>query len=83
LIGVCFKGNETLVRLLIDNGAHINAQNNLGTTPLIFATMYNKRTSVILLLEKGADKTITDNEGKTALDYASEKGFDEIVGLLE
>ena len=44
--------------------------------------MYNKVESVKLLVERNADINIKDNQGKTALDYAQEKGFIEIVDLL-
>jgi ankyrin repeat protein len=35
------------------------------------------------LLEYGADKSIVNDEGKTAYDYAVENGFEEIVELLK
>jgi ankyrin repeat protein len=35
-----------------------------------------------LLLEHGADKSIKTNDGKTAKDFAHEKGFTEIAELL-
>ena len=63
-------------------GENINAQNNLGTTALTFATMYNKEKSVRLLLDHGASTSITDHEGKTALHYALEKDYISIVSLL-
>ena len=83
LIGVCFKGNYHLAKLLIENGANINAINQLGTTPLIFATMYNRESVIKLLLEKGADTTIKDNDGKSAYQHALEKGFNNLLSLLE
>ena len=38
---------------------------------------------VSLLLELGADPSIQDNDGKTALDYAREQNLTEIVAILE
>ena len=35
------------------------------------------------LLEIGADKTIKDNEGKTAYDYAVEYGYMKIAEICE
>jgi uncharacterized protein len=35
-----------------------------------------------LLIEAGADKTIQDNEGLTALDYAKKMRANNLVGLL-
>jgi len=37
---------------------------------------------VRLLLERGADVEAKDNDGKTALQYAAEGGYDEIMKLL-
>ena len=77
------KDHDTLKRLLVANPKLVNTKDSRGFTPLIFATMYNQEKSVRLLLEKGADTTIQDNESKTALNYASEKGFQSIVDLLK
>jgi len=35
------------------------------------------------LLENGADKSIKDNDGKTAYDYAVENGNTELAELLK
>ena len=45
--------------------------------------MYNKPQIVKLLLKHNADKSIKDNDGKTALDYANEKGFQDIAEVLK
>ena len=55
----------------------------MGTTPLIFATMYNKEYIIKLLLNRDADKTIKDNQGKTAYAHALEKGFNNLLKLLK
>jgi ankyrin repeat protein len=67
----------------LNNGADVNLSNNNGTTPLIFSCMYNKIESVKVLIEHKADTSAKDSEGKTALDYARENSFSEIVDLLE
>ena len=36
-----------------------------------------------LLIEKGANLTITNNQGKTALDYAREYNHPDIVDILK
>mgnify|MGYP000860094070 FL=1 len=45
--------------------------------------MYNKINSVKLLLSKEVDVTIKDIKGKTALNYAQQKGFNDIIDLLQ
>uniref|UniRef100_A0A1X7SVV1 Uncharacterized protein n=1 Tax=Amphimedon queenslandica TaxID=400682 RepID=A0A1X7SVV1_AMPQE len=42
-----------------------------GWTPLICAATRGHTQVLTMLLEKGADITATDNDGITALDYAS------------
>jgi len=38
--------------------------------------------AIQLLLDNGADPTITDQKGKSALDYAREKDAELLVGLF-
>lgn len=58
------------------------AQN--GNTPLHVAALNGYTDIVRLLLEQpGIDTARTNNEGKTALDLAREKGCTEVVQLLE
>ncbi|WP_341222270.1 ankyrin repeat domain-containing protein [Polaribacter atrinae] len=83
LLGVAFKGNVEIAELLLKNNANINAQNNLGYTSLIFATIYNQPKMVAFLLQQNADSSLKDKENKSALEYAKEKDFTEIISLLE
>lgn len=52
-------------------------------TALICAAELNAIEAVAYLLEHGADKSHVSCEGKTAYDYAIEKGFTDIVELLK
>ena len=61
----------------------MNIQNRKGETALMIAVSNQYINIVIYLIEKGADVTIRNNNGKTALDIAREKNFDKIVSLLE
>ena len=36
-----------------------------------------------LLLDAGADRSIADRDGVTALEHARERGYDEMVALLD
>ena len=66
-------------RWLIEQGADVNARDNIGRTPLQWAAEYGRAESVRLLMGAGADPTMQDSTGKTALDIA--RGFStSIIG---
>ncbi len=51
-------------------------------TPLAYAVGAGREEAVRLLLEHGADPTVTDGSGKTILDLAKESGNSAILSLL-
>ena len=74
-----------VIRILVDHKANPNVQNRQGDTPLICATKYagGKAETVELLVKAGTDLSIRDNSGKTALDYARDKGQQEAIAIME
>lgn len=74
--------NVEFVQLLVENGAHINAQNSEGSSPLFLAVQMGKFEVVYYLLEKGADKTITDKNGLSPLELAITKNYSVFVELM-
>jgi len=71
-----------LIGLLLQAGAEINLQNDLGYTPLFLAVGSENGAVVELLLNTGADRTITSNTGTTPLALAREKESADIILLL-
>ena len=61
----------------------INARGSNGRTALIKAVMRNDATAVASLLSKGADPSLADSSGKTAIMYAMESNNEEIIALLK
>jgi ankyrin repeat protein len=49
LMGAAYKGDEKDVKLLLDNGANINATDAKGLTSMMYAVMFG-RISVIRVL---------------------------------
>jgi ankyrin repeat protein len=54
-----------------------------GTTPLIIAAQEGHLEVVNALLVAGADKALTNNQRRTALDEAKIKQYGEITALLK
>ena len=76
-------GHVDILKKIIDTHLaerdHLNAQDNHGQTALHMAAEGGMVNSVMLLLQKGADATILDDDGNTAYDLAQSP---EIRGLL-
>lgn len=74
--------NLDMVRLLLENGADVNAIDSAGKTPLMIAVGRGNVDAVRLLIEKGADVNRKDQERESALDKAKYKNYVDIVQLL-
>ncbi len=77
------RGNRDLVKLLLNNGANVNAKGTNGHTALMLASIKESNTEMVkFLLDSGANVNAANRGGKTALMYASKQGNKEIVQLL-
>ena len=76
------RGNLTVVRLLLEAGADVNAAKADGATALMVAAFNGHSEVVRLLLEAGADKNAAREDGVTALMAAPVAGHLEVVRLL-
>jgi uncharacterized protein len=59
-----------VMQLLLDHHAYIDAASPNGSTPLMMAAMYGNASAVKLLLESGADPSLKNDLGLTAIDFA-------------
>lgn len=72
-----------MVQALLAKHAYIDAESPNGTTPLMMAAHYGIEAVVATLLEAGADASIRNQVGLTALDFARLADRPDIVVRLE
>jgi len=78
-----FYGHSKIVKLLLNNGVVINAQNNSGFTAIHHAVENNQKEIIILLIEAKADISIANKKGMKPKDTALMKKYGAIVLLLD
>ena len=79
----CLHGNVDGTKLLVDNGAQIEALDDDGRTPMWRAIESGHTAIVRLLLEKGANPDSEPSNGDdTYLYHAASDGYIDIVGSL-
>jgi len=81
LIFASLKGYEDIVKFLIENGADIDAKDNLGATALMYAVDHLE--VVELLIKEGIDVKAKDNYGDSALSFALKKSSPGVISALE
>jgi ankyrin repeat protein len=88
LIAAAHRGHVDVVRALIAAKAPLNHVNNLGWTALLEAVVLGNggrdHTAVVeALVKAGADVTVPDRHGTTALGHARTRGYSQIARILE
>jgi ankyrin repeat protein len=76
-IACAYYACVSIIQLLVESGADVNAVTTDGTTPLMLAAQNAKSGVVDYLLKKGAKKDLKNRSGKSALDYAKISKDDE------
>ena len=82
LIRASRDGHETVARLLIDEGAEIDAWDSSRSTALIWASRIGHKSVAQLLIDKGADIEARNDSGSTALILALQRGHEAVAQLL-
>lgn len=88
LIPAAHHGHANVVRYLLTTGVPIDHVNYLGWTALLEAVILGDggptyQEIVRLLVQAGANPSIGDDQGTTALEHARSRNQHEIVGILE
>jgi ankyrin repeat protein len=76
------EGQAAVVRLLLANGAQVNARGLREETPLHMATYDGHREVAEVLLASQADLDARNTAGETPLHLAARKGYRDLVELL-
>ena len=71
-----------VIALLLEHHAYIDAASPNGTTPLMMAAQYGTDASAQLLLSEGADPTIKNQLGLTAVDFAMRAEREELARTI-
>lgn len=78
-------GTLDRMSVLLDRGANIDHQDNDGDTPLLCTLLRSSVALTALLLQRGADVSITNKRGQGVLHlaavYGSEEGLEELAKL--
>ncbi len=88
LIPASERGHVDYVRRVLTTGIDVDHINRLGWTALLEAVILgdggpDHQQIVRLLLAAGADPTIPDKDGVTALEHAQTRGYTALVRLLK
>jgi hypothetical protein len=75
-------GYDSIVGLLLDSGAQVDATDQAGRTPLHWAIVHGQTAVARLLLERGAGVGAVDESGFNALHTAVTVGDKDMVKLL-
>ena len=75
------EGRETVVRMLLENGADVHTKDD-DKTLLLWAAGEDRETFVRMLLENGADVNAEDGDGRTPLLEATGYGHEAVVRVL-
>ena len=76
-------GNLAIAKILLDNGADINATEECYNQNALHFAVLNKKTSITkLLLKNGCKTNVRNHEGLTGLEMALKKGFVDIVKMF-
>ena len=71
-----------MVRLMLQHHAYIDAESPNKSTPLMLASHYGHADVVRLLLQEGADPSLRNEQGLTAVDFARRAGRDDMADLV-
>ena len=79
--GVGVPAAVSVVDLLLNSGAPLDAVDDRGRTALMIAADLGHDEMADLLIQRGADRNVRDRAGKTALDLAANDNVRRTLAL--
>jgi ankyrin repeat protein len=76
------SGHLEIMLILLEEHAFIDAESPNKTTPLMMAAKYGTPAAVKLLLEAGADPTLRNELGLSAIDFANQASRGESAEMI-
>jgi uncharacterized protein len=75
-------GHVEIIQILLDEYAYIDAESPNKSTPLMMAAKYGTPAAVKLLLEAGADATLRNELGLSAIEFAQQGNRRDSAGMI-
>jgi uncharacterized protein len=75
-------GHPAIIEVLLEHHAYIDAESPNRTTPLMMAAHYGTPAAVKLLLDAGADATLRNQLGLSAVDFANRANRKDAADLI-
>jgi ankyrin repeat protein len=82
LMGAIFKGNFRIALRLMNTACSVNTKNHAEQTALMYASLFGRKDIAEKLIERGADKSLMDQNGFSAKSLAVSQGNDEMLDVL-
>jgi ankyrin repeat protein len=76
------NGDASIVRILLEHKADVNARQQNGFTPLHAAASVGRMDLIDLLLSHGAKTDALTDDGKSAADLAEQRGHNDAAATL-
>ncbi|XP_072279370.1 ankyrin repeat domain-containing protein 22 [Pyxicephalus adspersus] len=76
------KLNERLIRLLLQSGVDVNAEDISGNTALHYACKMKSQAIVPILLEANANPNLKNKEGESPIDIAEKLKFKKMLEVM-
>jgi ankyrin repeat protein len=76
------QGLSEMARLLLENGARVDARNDAGETPLHWAAAHGQKALLVTLIAYKANVNAIDRAGWTPLRWAEAQGQEQIARIL-